>query len=98
MPQLITVLMARIKLQKRHSVEFDRLAANQLLVLKLIREETAQKLIDCCEDKRACIDLTRQQSARRVDLMARHQEERARMQGRHRREAALLEESLGRPQ
>lgn len=94
MDQAITYSMARIKLRKRHLLESDKLAANQHMVLELIREETDKKLIDCRDDKRACIDLTLKQTTRRIDLLARQQEERAKMKARHRQETSSLEQAF----
>lgn len=95
MGRSLTLSYAFIKLRSQHLLEWDALATIQKKVLKLVKEETAQKLSFYCDDKLACLNLKREQSERLMKIMVSQREERQQMKTRHRQEIALLEQGRG---
>lgn len=92
MGQSLFLLKARVKLQQRHLQEWYDLIADQQMVWRLVKEETAQKITIVSQDKRACIELRSKQAVRLIKLMERQCEERQQLKRRLQEEMNSLEQ------
>lgn len=93
MGQSLIIIKAQFKLRNRHISEWGALAANQNMVLRLVRQENDQKLSACGDNKLVRADLRYWQSARLINLIASQRDERQQMKVRHWQEETYLEEA-----
>jgi len=91
----LTILQARLKLQKRHFLEWDTLAAQQRTVLDLIRTKYANGLPALEPDKRAFIMAQNYKTKHLQKLISRQQDERQQLLTRQRQENACLANVVG---
>jgi TRAP-type C4-dicarboxylate transport system substrate-binding protein len=94
LPQSLIPVKARLKLQQRHLREWNALTVDQQAILKLIKEETAQKISVTNQDKRACLELKNKQSVRLIKVLERQQGERQQMMKRQQKEKDSLEQVI----
>lgn len=85
---------ARIKLQKRHLLEWDTLALEQQTVLLLVRGEYVKKLASCPADSMAFVETRAQQAMHLMKLISQQQQERQQLRSRHQQEEVVLEQTI----